>query len=228
VKQRNASQHLEAFRIIPTAATTAIALAAALTFGASAHAARIVVPAIPPNLQLPDGNHPFLVGHALGTQNYICVPSSTSATGVTYTLFTPEATLFDEDFKQLITHFFSPNPFEANANPAVVADGAIRATWQAADNSSVWAQVKKDRFGNPEQSTDPAFVKEGAVAWLKLTAVGKEPGLTGGDRLAHTTFVHRLSTEGGVAPGTGCSSTADLGNQAFVPYKADYFFYTDQ
>jgi hypothetical protein len=43
------------------------------------------------------------------------------ATGVAYVLFTPQATLFDDDDKEVITHFFSPNPFEHNTNPAVVA-----------------------------------------------------------------------------------------------------------
>ena len=62
-------------------------------------------------------------------------PRTTSAqpsgTGVAYVLFTPEATLFSDDGGQIITHFFSPNPDpDPNTNPTVVADGAIRATWQ--------------------------------------------------------------------------------------------------
>jgi hypothetical protein len=191
-------------------------------------AASIEVPRIPDNLVLPDGNHPYLLGHGVGTQNYVCAPSASSSSGVAYLLFTPEATLFNDDLKELTTHFFSPNPFEKNGNPALVADGPIRATWQATDTSTVWAQVKKDKFGKDEASTDPTFVETGAVAWLKLTVVGTQDGQSGGDRLSHTTFVHRLSTSGGVAPKSGCASASDLGNQAFVPYSADYFFYTDQ
>jgi Protein of unknown function (DUF3455) len=34
-----------------------------------------------------------------------------------------------------------------------------------------------------------------------------------------------LNTTGGLAPKTGCSSLTDVGNKAFVPYTADYFFY---
>ncbi|PYR41378.1 MAG: hypothetical protein DMF95_31190 [Acidobacteria bacterium] len=45
------------------------------------------------------------------------------------------------------------------------------------------------------------------------------PGLT------EATFVQRLNTAGGVAPSTGCSGPTDVGNEAFVPYTADYFFY---
>ena len=194
----------------------------------NARAEKIVVPAIPDNLNLPDGNHPYLLGHGVGTQNYVCAPSTASSTGVAYVLFTPQATLFSDDLKELTTHFFSPNPFEVNASSNLVADGPIRATWQATDVSSVWAAVLKDKFGNPESSTDARFVQKGAVAWLKLTVVGAEDGPTGGDKLRHTTFIHRLNTIGGVAPTTGCASPSDLGNQAFMPYTADYFFYTDQ
>ena len=57
--------------------------------------------------------------------------------------------------------------------------------------------------------------------------VGAEDGPTGGDKLSDTKFVQRLNTSGGLAPLTGCSSLADVGKKAFVPYTADYFFYRD-
>jgi hypothetical protein len=147
---------------------------------------------------------------------------ATSNTGVGYVLFTPEATLFNDDGDQLTTHFFSPNPDpnDPNTNPAVVADGAIRATWRhSRDTSTVWAKL------HPEGS---AVVTRGAVAWLLLDVVGAEDGPTGGDILTKTTFIQRLNTTGGVAPSQGCGSPSDFGKQAFVPYTADYFFYTDQ
>jgi hypothetical protein len=228
MKSRTASDQPYTRRILPAAWAAALAATLAAALPQAAMAERIEVPAIPENLVLPAGNHPYLVGHATGTQNYICAPSASSSTGVAYALFTPEATLFNADLKQVTTHFFSPNPFEQNTNPALVANGPIRATWQASDTSSVWAQVRKDRFGKDEASTDRAFVQSGAVAWLKLTVVGTKDGPTGGDKLSHTTFIHRLNTSGGVAPPTGCASASDLGHQAFVPYTADYFFYTDQ
>jgi Protein of unknown function (DUF3455) len=138
-----------------------------------------------------------------------------------FTLFTPQATLFDDLKEQVITHFFSPNPFEKNSNPAVVAPGMIRVTWQhSQDTSTIWAKVNPDG-----SSSNPGFVAQGAVAWLLLKVVGAQDGPTGGDTLTATTFVQRLNTSGGVAPSTGCASPTDLGNQAFVPYTADYFFY---
>jgi hypothetical protein len=175
-----------------------------------------VPPPVPDNLKVLAPNHVVFVGHALGTQNYVCLPSATAASGVAFTLFTPQATLFDDDFDQaLTTHFFSPNPEE---------HGVIRATWQSSiDTSSIWAKV-----ADGDASTDPRFVAKGAVAWLKLTAVGHATGPDGGDRLTNITFVQRLNTAGGVAPATGCTSLADVGHTAFVPYTADYFFYTDR
>ena len=185
---------------------------------APAYADDTTPPPVPDNIRVPAGNKLFLVGHAVGTQNYICVPAGT---GVRFVLFTPEATLFDEEGEQLTTHYFSPNPFEVNTDPKVLGDHTIRATWQdSRDSSTVWGQVKP---GN--SSTDPNFVEQGAIPWLLVTIVGHQDGPTGGDRLSGTTFIQRLNTHGGVAPSTGCTSLADLGNMTFVPYTTDYYFY---
>ena len=109
------------------------------------------------------------MGHAVGTQNYVCLPSGA---GVTYRLFTPEATLFNDDEKQVITHFFVPNPFENNTGASLVAVGPIRAAWQhSRDSSTVWGAVKP---GN--SSSDAAFVAPNAVAWLLVTVVGADAG----------------------------------------------------
>src|SRR5215218_8295169 len=55
----------------------------------------ITPPPLPVDMApVPAGNKLFLGTHALGTQNYVCRPSGA---GVTYVLFTPEATLFGED-----------------------------------------------------------------------------------------------------------------------------------
>jgi len=181
-------------------------------------------PAVPDNLKVEDGNKVFLVGRAVGTQNYVC---KASGAGFKFVLFTPQATLFGADSnRELIHHFFSPNPFELNTDPTVVTPalgdpGLIRATWQHShDASTVWA------FATPDTtSTDQRFVELGAVAWLTLTVSGTQDGPTGGHTLSETTFVQRLNTHGGVAPLTGCASATDVGNEAFVPYTADYFFY---
>jgi hypothetical protein len=194
-------------RVLPGAGAAALALALMVALPQSAHAAQVTPPLVPVDVQVPAGNRAFLVGHATGTQNYVCVPSGAT---FAFVLFTPEATLFNDHFKQLTTHFFSPNPFE---------NGTVRATWQhSRDTSTVWGKVTGS-------STDPNFVTPGAIAWLRVEQTGRQEGPSGGDTLAVTTFIQRLNTEGGSAPATGCSQLADVGKKVFVPYTADYFFY---
>src|SRR5262245_27438121 len=133
-----------------------------------ASAEHIYPPHVPANIVVPAGNKPYLKGHAVGTQNYICLPSGA---GFAWTLFGPQATLLDDDFKQVITHYLSANPMEA---------GLPRATWQhSRDTSAVWAKLI-------EQSSDAAFVRSDAIPWLRLQMVGIQDGPTGGDRMTRT------------------------------------------
>jgi hypothetical protein len=172
-----------------------------------AFAQRIAAPVVPDTLQVPAGNRPFLLGHATGTQNYICLPSGS---GFAWALVGPQATLFDDDDRQVITHFFSPNPDEG---------GLARATWQdSRDTSAVWARAIAS-------SSDPDFVAPGAIPWLLLQVVGTEDGPDDGDRLTRTTYLHRVNTAGGRAPSTGCAQASDVGARAFAPYLADYVLY---
>src|SRR4029450_4013767 len=104
-------------------------------------------------------------------------------------LFTPEATLFSDQLRQLTTHFFGPNPFEK---------GTVRAVWQhSVDTSTVWGQAIA-------QSTDPNFVTPGAIPWLLVRVVGAKNG-PGGDfglrrgGLTRTTFIHGLTTAAGLS-----------------------------
>jgi hypothetical protein len=183
-----------------------------------AYADNLTPPPVPTNIQVPAGNKLFLVGHAVGTQNYVCAPSGGA---IKYVLFTPQATLFDEEGEQLITHYFSPNPEELNTDPRVISNHIIRAAWQdSKDASTVWGKVVP---GN--SSSDLNYVEPGAIPWLLVTIVGDQNGPTGGDRLSVTTFIQRLNTHGGLAPSTGCSIAEDIGKTAFVPYTTDYYFY---
>jgi Protein of unknown function (DUF3455) len=211
VKNLNALDIRTARRVLPVAGAAALAVALTASLPQAAQASQITPPPVPFKLQVPEGSVPFLVGHAVGTQNYICLPSTA---GFAWTLFTPQATLFSDHFKQLTTHFFGPNPEE---------NGTIRAAWQhSRDTSTVWARVALDGTAT---STDPDFVARGAVPWLLLEKRGVQEGPSGGDALTVTTFIQRLNTAGGVAPSTGCSQATDVGSKQFVPYRADYFFY---
>jgi hypothetical protein len=175
----------------------------------TAHAQRIVLPEIPDAIQVPDGNKAFLVGHAVGTQNYICQESATSQSGVAWVLFGPQATLFDGHDEQIMTHFLSPNPGEGDMP---------RPTWQhSRDTSRVWAMAARPPFAVPE-----------AIPWLLLEVAGAQDLPRGGDRLKKTTYIHRVNTVGGVAPAEGCELPTQINNRMFVPYEADYVFYKDR
>jgi len=197
-------------RLLQRRAVTAAATVAfvSLTLAVSRAEAQVIPPTVPANLEVEHGNTAFLIGHALGTQNYICL---LAPKGFAWTFFGPQATLFGDDGQQLTTHFLSANPDE---------NGTLRATWQhSEDTSAVWAKAVAN-------STDPAYVVPGAIPWLKLQAVGVEQGPTGGMALFGTTFVQRVNTTGGIAPAAdGCRHAGDIGKKALVPYTADYVFY---
>jgi hypothetical protein len=173
----------------------------------AAMATNIKPPKVPDTLAVPAGSKAFLIGHAVGTQNYICLPDGS---GAKWVLFGPQATVFDDHGRQLMTHFLSPNPAESNA---------LRATWMDSDRtSSVWA-VKV------AESDDARFVEPGAIKWFLLQVKGAEEGSQRNDRLIKTTVIHRVNTSGGVAPASECMLTGDVGKTKFVPYTADYVFY---
>jgi hypothetical protein len=74
-------------------------------------------PVVPGEIQVPEGNKVFLVGHAIGVQIYSC-------NGVSWGSATPRANLYDDHGKLIITHFAGP-------------------TWQAMDGSRVVGLAEK-------------------------------------------------------------------------------------
>ena len=188
------------FSKIATLATLAVALPVAAS-------AQVNPPAVPTNLQVEAGYAPYLMAHAEGTQNYICL---STPKGFEWTFLGPQATLFDGAEQQVTTHYLSPNPVES---------GAARATWQhSIDSSAVWAAAIAN-------STDPAFVAPNSIPWLLLRVVGDQAGPTGGASLVGTAFIQRVNTAGGIAPAAGCKSAKDVGKKMLVPYSTDYVFY---
>jgi hypothetical protein len=190
---------------------TALVLAAWVVLPHAAHAqrpTRPVAPPVPDAIQVPTGYRPFLAAHAVGTQGYVCVPV---ASGYRWAAFGPQATLFNADGQQILTHFLSPTPYSLLPNP----------TWQhSRDSSVVWGQVLSS-------SSDPAFVAPGAIPWLLLEAAVVGDGPTGGDKLLVTRFIQRVNTVEGKAPTKGCAAPQDIAKRALVTYEADYFFYRE-
>ena len=188
-----------------------LGLATSIALAGPALQAHIDVPPVPPEIEVPPGHSVFFKGHAVGTQNFICLPT---VSGVSWTSLSPQATLFrtvrGEIHQQNATHFLSANPSE---------NGLPRPTWQhSLDSSQAWGRVLAS-------SSDPNYVEPDAIPWLLLEVTGTQPGPTGGSLFTETTLIHRLNTSGGRAPATGCSQTTEIGRLALVPYEADYYFY---
>ena len=203
-------------------------LVAALVFASAfgmvtrAGAQKISSPDTPTTITPDQGNSAFLVGHAYGTQGYVCLPTSLGASW-TVNNARPEATLFSTVFGQdiqIITHFLSPN-----TNPNKFAPNPLpfgNATWQSSfDSSKVWAK----QLAAIPAGTDPSCPHTGSIACLLLQVIGAKTGPTGGRLMTKTTFIQRLNTDGGTAPADGCSTSGDVGKQALVPYTADYYFF---
>ncbi|HSS96927.1 MAG TPA: DUF3455 domain-containing protein, partial [Terriglobales bacterium] len=165
------------------------------------------------------GNTAFLVGHALGSQGYTCLPDGKGGTSWN-PIARPEATLFVDFFGhpiQIITHFASVDT-SPNGNAPKPVSLSGNATWQSSfDSSKVWASA----VGHIDAGTDASCPNKGSIQCLLLQSIGHQEGPTGGKLLDKVTFVQRLNTKGGAVPTTACTA----GQTQLVPYTADYFFF---
>lgn len=83
-------------------------------------------------------------------------------------------------------------------------------TWESNDGSKVVGEVKaKDNGPDPN-----------AIQWLLMSA----KSTSGKGVFSQTQSIQRLHTTGGNAPAEGCTQ-AQVGKEARVTYKANYYFY---
>jgi hypothetical protein len=199
--------------------STGLVLASALGAITVASAQTVTVPPTPTDITPPTGNAAFLVGHAIGSQGYTCLPTTTGGTSWTINPARPEATLFTNLFGkplEIITHFASINE---GPKQGVVPPLSGNATWQSSfDSSRVWAKATGMVGAGTDLESCP---NNGSIPCLRLESVGNKKGPAGGRLLADTTFVLRLNTNGGAAPTTACSA----GQTQLQPYTADYYFF---
>ncbi|HLY18927.1 MAG TPA: DUF3455 domain-containing protein [Bryobacteraceae bacterium] len=187
----------------------------------------ITPPPTPPAITPPAGNTAFLMGHANGTQGYVCLPSGAAASW-TVDSSRPQATLsitvFGNFTQQILTHFLSPdtNPNQFAPNPVPFGSP----TWQSSfDSSVIWG----NKLNSITAGTDPSCPNSGAIPCLLLQVIGSQNGPSYPfGVLTNATYVQRLNTSGGSAPGAGCAVSTDVGQQVLVPYTADYYFYSAQ
>jgi hypothetical protein len=83
-------------------------------------------------------------------------------------------------------------------------------TWKANDGSSVAAKKRAE-----------ASVTASSIPWLLLEAASHQ----GTGTFSDVTFIQRLDTQGGLVPESACSQ-ASSGEQASVPYRALYKFFS--
>lgn len=168
-----------------------LVLGGAIGTASNAAAHNITAPPTPAIITPPAWSSAFLVGHATGTQGYVCLPTGTGASW-TVNAARPEATLFTHFLGldlQIITHFLSPdtNPNEFAPNPLPFGS----ATWQSSsDSSKVWAAVL---HGNaiPAGSDPNSCPNTGSIACLLLQSIGSQDGPAGGKVMTQVTFVQR-------------------------------------
>jgi uncharacterized protein DUF3455 len=173
--------------------------------GAPLAVERIPRPAVPTDIEVSADYKLFLVGHAIGTQNYICTPSSSG--GYDWFFVGPQATVFDGDGRQILTHYQSKNPFKPTT--------PLHARWQhSGDTSAVWATRRTG-----------VFVTSDAIEWLLLDVTGAEVGPTAGVKLSGTLVIQRINTVGGLKPPTAECHAGSVNQRRLVDYEADYYFY---
>jgi hypothetical protein len=135
-------------------------------------------------------------------------------------LFVPLGNRYE---RQAATHDLSPIPGATSPAPGGCAWSAPTGevscpTWQSAlDSSEVWSE----KAGSIQAGSDASCPNSGAIPCLLLGAVATRRGPDGSDLLAKTTFIQRLITESGSAP----AGARTAGDEALVPYSADYYFY---
>lgn len=228
-------------------AALALVLLAGMIAPPAQASCRVTPPLTDPAITVPSGNTAYLLGHATGTQGYVCLPSSASSTGVSWTVNNsrPQATLFTTLFgsfsQQILTHFLSP---DTNPNAAGLALSPFpfgSPTWQSSfDSSVIWGNKIDSVTAGPDPNCPDctSCPNTGAIPCLLLQVIGSQNGPSYSfGVLTNATYVQRLNTSGGSAPGSGstgttgyetCAASTDVGNQALVPYTADYYFYAAQ
>jgi len=117
--------------------------------------------------------------------------------GAGWTLVAPRAKLYGDRGQLIATHFAGPS-------------------WQARDGSKVIGRRIKD----------PVTVDRTAVPWLLLEPTSVTAGADG-NRLGRTTFIQRINTTGGLAPGGSTCNPDTAGAETEVPYTADYVFWKE-
>jgi Protein of unknown function (DUF3455) len=97
-------------------------------------------------------------------------------------------------------------------NGRLIATHSGGPTWEATDGSKVTA------VRDGAATVDPT-----AIPWLRLVATPVSSGDDG--RLSDTTYIQRVATVDGLAPGASTCTVETAGDVEEIPYTADYYFW---
>lgn len=108
--------------------------------------------------------------------------------------------------------FIAPEATLRDGGRTVGHHGAGPAWESDSDRTSVKGSVAQRQDGGA-----------GNIPWLLLKGTAAE----GTDMFSGVTSIQRVNTKGGVEPSSACGSS-NTGEEARVPYTADYYFYKKQ
>jgi hypothetical protein len=134
------------------------------------------------------------------------------AVGVQIYTATPSAA----DPTKLVWTFTAPEAVLYDADGDIVGihyayAGPTRPAWESQSGSLVVGS----------RIVPPVIVNSNAIPWLLLQAVQADgPGI-----YKSTTYIQRVNTTGGLAPS---APPAQAGEEARVPYTAEYYFYREE
>src|SRR5258708_1900397 len=185
--KQNRDQQMNQTKRFRSLLVGALALGYILGTGSDAAAQKVMPPTTPAAITPPAGNSAFLVGHAVGTQGYVCLPTSTGASW-TVNGSRPEAILSARLSRRgfEITHFLSPdtnpNPFAPNPLPF----GSP--TWRSSrDGSVVWAKALTPPV---VPGSDPSSPNPATIPCLFLNKTPPQTTLSGLSNIRHPTSIH--------------------------------------
>ncbi len=173
-----------------------------LLIGAIAAAAAILSLASVADARHPEPPVPGKISVAAGNREFL------TARGVGVQIYSCNATAGSFDWT-----FVAPRANLFDRTGHVIITHFAGPTWQARDGSTVVGKVEAS-----------VSVDATAIPWLRLAATPAD-GTRHGGRLAPTSFIQRINTVGGLAPGKDLCNAKAVGRVVEVPYAADYVFW---
>lgn len=168
------------------------------TGGAAGGTAWLLAPVVPPALAVPAGAVLAIHDHGAGTQIYTCTATAVGNGGAGGGGATYAWVLKAPDAKL------------TDENGTQVGTHGMGPEWTSTDGSVV----------NGTKAVQASAPEASAIPWLLLRATST----TGTGVFSGITYIQRVNTSGGVAPGTGCNA-ATVNTETSVAYSAEYDFY---